>query len=72
MCDYSFCTFVADVESCVVVGLISDELDPYSWTLTDHSLKRYLSAPTRVEQHHGASVQPAPQHQPAGMERQYA
>lgn len=67
--DGSFRTFIADVETRVVVRLISDELDPHSWTLTDHSLKRYLSAPTRVEQHHGAGVQAAPQHQPAGMER---
>ena len=52
----SFCTFVADVESRVVVWLIGDELDPDGWTLTDHPLKRYLSAPTRVEQHHGAGV----------------
>lgn len=63
------CTFVADVESCVVVWLIGDELDPYSWTFTDHSLKRYLSTPTWVEEHHRASIQPAPQHQPAGPER---
>lgn len=62
------CTFVADVEACVVVGLISDELDPYSWTFTDHSLKWYLSTPTRVKQHHRASIQTAPQHQPAGRE----
>lgn len=62
----SFSTFVADVESRVVVRLIGDELDPDSRTLTDHPLKRYLSAPTRVEQHHGAGVQSAPQHQPAG------
>lgn len=52
----SFCTFVADVESRVVVRLIGDELDPDGRTLTDHPLKRYLSAPTRVEQHHRTSV----------------
>lgn len=62
------CTFIADIESRVVVGLISDELDPYSWTLADHPLKGYLSTSTRVEQHHRAGVQAAPQHQPAGME----
>lgn len=62
-------TFVADVESRVVVGLISDELDPYSRTLADHAFKRYLSTPTGVEQHHRASIQATPQHQPAGVER---
>lgn len=65
----TICTFVADVKSCVVVGLVGDELDPYSWTLADHSLKRYLSAVSRVKKHHRASVQSAPQHQPAGSQR---
>lgn len=57
-------TFVADVESCVVVGLVSDELDPHGWTLADHTLERYLSTATRVKQHHGTGIQAAPQHQP--------
>lgn len=66
-CDYDgFRTFVADVEARVVVGLIGDELDPHGWTLADHSLERYLPTATRVEQHHRAGVQAAPQHQPAG------
>lgn len=65
----SFSTFKTDVESHVVVGLISNELDPHSWTLTDYPLKWNLSPPTRVEQHHRAGVQSAPQHQPAGTER---
>lgn len=66
-CNYSgFRTFVADVESRVVVGLIGDELDPHGWTLADHSLERYLPTATRVKQHHRAGVQAAPQHQPIG------
>lgn len=65
----SFCTFVADVESHVVVRLIGDELDPHGRTLADHSLEGDLSAPTRVEQDHRTGIQPAPQHQPAVMER---
>lgn len=65
------CTFVADVEACVVVGLIGDELDPYSWTLADNSFERYLPAPARVEEHHRTSIQPAPQHQPAVTKPQF-
>ena len=63
------CTFIADVESCVVVGLISDELDPYSRTFADYALEGYLSTPTRVEQHHGAGVQATPQHKPTGTQQ---
>lgn len=58
-------TFVADVEPRVVVGLIGDELDSHSRALADHSLERYLITVTRVKEHHGASVQSAPQDQPA-------
>lgn len=58
-------TFIADVESCVVVGLIGDELDSHSRALADHPLKRYLTTVTRVEEHNGASIQSAPQDQPA-------
>ena len=62
----SFRTLIADVEARVVVWLIGDELDPHRRALADHALKGDLPAPARVEQHHGAGVQPAPQHQPAG------
>lgn len=55
-------TFVTDVESCVVVGLVSDELDPHGWALADHTLERYRSATTRVEQHYRTGIQAAPQH----------
>lgn len=58
-------TFVADVESCVRVGLIGDELDPHSRALTDHTLKGDLTPTGRVKQNHRAGVQAAPQHQPA-------
>lgn len=58
-------TFIADVESCVVVGLIGDELDSHSRALTDHPFERYLTTVTRVEEHNGAGIQSAPQDQPA-------
>lgn len=61
-------TFIADVESCVVVGLIGDELDSHSRALADHALEWYLTAVTRVEEHNGASIQSAPQDQPARPE----
>lgn len=61
-------TFVADVESCVVVRLIGDELDSHSRALADHSLEGYLIAVTRVKEHNGASIQSAPQDQPARPE----
>lgn len=65
-------TFVADVESRVVVGLVGDELDPHGWALADHALERYLPATTRVEQHHGTGIQAAPQHQPVNKRGQGA
>lgn len=61
-------TFVADVESCVVVGLIGDELDSHGRALADHSLEGYLTSVTRVKEHNGAGIQSAPQDQPAGQE----
>lgn len=64
-------TFKTDVESHVVVGLISNELDPHSWTLADHPLEWNLATPTRVEQHHRACIQAAPKNQPAGIEGAY-
>lgn len=42
-------TFITDVESCVVVGLVGDELDPDGWALADHTLERYRSTAARVE-----------------------
>lgn len=59
-------TFIADVEARVVVGPVGDELDPHRRAFADHPLERDVAPPTRVEQHHGAGVQPAPQHQPGG------
>lgn len=61
-------TFVADVETCVVIGLIGDELDSHSRALADHSLKWYLSTMTRVKEHDWASIQSAPQDQPTRPE----
>ncbi|XP_034752905.1 seizure 6-like protein [Etheostoma cragini] len=40
---------------------IRDELDPHRGSFTDHALEGDLPAPARVEQNHGAGVQPAPQ-----------
>lgn len=57
-------TFVADVESCVVVGLIGDELDSHRRALADHSLEWYLTTVARVKEHNGAGIQSAPQDQP--------
>lgn len=59
-------TFVTDVEPCVVVGLVGDELDPHGWALADYTLERYRPPTTRVEQHYGTGIQAAPQHQPVG------
>lgn len=61
-------TFIADVESCVVIGLIGDELDSHSWALADHPLERYLTTVTRVKEHNRTSIQSTPQHQPARPE----
>lgn len=61
-------TFIADVKSCVVIGLIGDELDSHSWAFADHPLERYLSTVTRVKEHNRTSIQSAPQHQPARPE----
>lgn len=61
-------TFVADVESRVVIGMIGDELDSHSRALADHPLEWYLSTVTRVKEHDRASVQSAPQDQPARPE----
>lgn len=66
--DNIMATFVADVESRVVVGLIGDELDSHSRALADHSLEWYLTTVTRVKEHNGASIQSAPQDQPARPE----
>ncbi|TNN31486.1 hypothetical protein EYF80_058362 [Liparis tanakae] len=59
-------TLVADVEARVVVRLLPGELDPRGRALAHHALEGDLAPPTRVEQNHGAGVQPAPQHQPGG------
>lgn len=61
-------TFIADVESCVVIGLIGDELDSHSRAFADHSLERYLPTVTRVKEHNRTSIQSTPQHQPARPE----
>lgn len=58
-------TLIADVESCVVIGMIGDELDSHSRALADHPLEWYLSTVTRVKEHNRASVQSTPQDQPA-------
>lgn len=61
-------TFIADVESCVVIRLIGDELDSHSRAFADHPLEWYLTTMTRVKEHNRTSIQSTPQHQPARPE----
>lgn len=56
-------TFIADVESRVLVGLLHEVLDPHGRALADHPLKGDMCAPTRVEEHHRSGIQAAPQNQ---------